>query len=81
MHPPQSEAGTPIPRNNREIYKIRVADPDRNRGKSGGYRLIYWWRREEREIVCLYLYSKSEKENVTQKEIESARKAFIEPAG
>ena len=76
-HPEESKAGTAIPKNAREIYKKRIADPDRNRGKSGGYRLIYWWRETEREIVGLYFYLKSEKEDVTQKEIEAARKAFI----
>jgi hypothetical protein len=39
-NPAVPKAGTAIPRNNREIYKIRVGDPDRNRGKQGSYRLI-----------------------------------------
>lgn len=70
-------AGDPIPRNNREIYKLRVADPDNKRGSQGGFRLIHWWRRQERELVGLYLYPKSEKEDVLQKEIEKARLAFL----
>jgi hypothetical protein len=70
-------AGDPIPRNNREIYKLRVADPDRSRGAQKGFRLIHWWRRTERELVGLYLYPKSEKEDVTQREIDSARTAFL----
>jgi len=70
-------AGDPIPRNNREVYKLRVADPDHSRGAQKGLRLIYWWRRTERELVGLYLYPKSEKEDVTQREIDSARSAFV----
>jgi mRNA-degrading endonuclease RelE of RelBE toxin-antitoxin system len=70
-------AGDPIPRNNREIYKLRVGDPDHQRGAQKGFRLIYWWRRTELELVGLYLYSKSEKEDVTQREIDSARSAFL----
>jgi mRNA-degrading endonuclease RelE of RelBE toxin-antitoxin system len=70
-------AGDPIPRNNREIYKLRVPDPDHQRGAQKGFRLIHWWRRAERELVGLYLYPKSEKEDVTQKEINSARSAFL----
>lgn len=70
-------AGDPIPRNNREVYKLRVADPDRSRGAQKGFRLIHWWRRSERELVGLYLYPKSEKEDVTQSEIDSARSAFL----
>ncbi len=70
-------AGDPIPRNNREIYKLRVADPDHQRGTQKGFRLIHWWRRTERELVGLYLYAKSEKEDVTQREIDFARSAFL----
>lgn len=70
-------AGDPIPKNNREIYKLRVADPDNRRGVQGGFRVIHWWRRAERELVGLYLYPKSEKENVTQEEIKRARSAFL----
>ncbi|MDO8433265.1 MAG: type II toxin-antitoxin system RelE/ParE family toxin [Candidatus Binatus sp.] len=70
-------AGTPIPGNNRQIFKKRIPDPDKNRGKSGGYRLIYWWRTAEAELVGLLLYHKSEKEDVTKKEIEAARTRFI----
>ena len=77
-YPAPQRAGTAIQRNNSEIYKIRIADPDRNVGKSGSYRLIYWWRREECELVGLFFYHKSEREDVTQKEIEAARRAFVD---
>lgn len=76
-YPAVQRAGTAIQRNNSEIYKIRIADPDRNVGKSGSYRLIYWWRRKERELVGLFFFHKSEREDVSQKEIEAARQAFV----
>jgi len=76
-HPSEMTAGTAIPKNNREIYKIRVADPDHNAGKSGSYRLIYWWRAETRELIGLYFFHKSEKDDVTQKEINAARQRFV----
>jgi len=76
-HPAEMTAGTAIPKNNREIYKIRVADPDHNAGKSGSYRLIYWWRAETRELIGIYFFHKSEKDDVTQKEINAARQRFV----
>lgn len=76
-YPDVALAGDPIPQNNREIYKIRVADPSRNVGKSGSYRLVYWWRRDKRELVGLFLYHKSERENVAQKEINTARSRYL----
>ena len=77
QNPSISLVGTPIPGNNREIYKKRVPDPDKNRGKSGGYRLVYWWRDTRRELVGLLFYQKSGKDDVTQKEIAPARTRFI----
>jgi mRNA-degrading endonuclease RelE of RelBE toxin-antitoxin system len=77
QNPAVPKAGTAIPRNNREIYKIRVGDPDRNKGKQGSYRLIYWWRSKERELIGLFFYHKSEREDVPQNEIDAARKAII----
>ena len=75
--PDVQRAGDPIPRNNHELYKLRVADPSRNKGSRGSYRLVYWIRRHERELVGLFLYHKSEKEDVIQKEIEKAKTRFL----
>jgi hypothetical protein len=62
------------PGNNLEVYKLRVSDPDRNTGKSGGCRLVYVWLRSENRLAGLFFYRKSEKENVVQAEISVARK-------
>jgi len=72
-YPDTSCAGTPLARNKSEVYKVRVPDPDRNVGKSGGYRLVYLWLRTEGRLAGLYFFPKSEKENVTQHEIDMAR--------
>ena len=78
LNPSVPKAGIAMQHNNREIYKIRAADPDRNRGSQGSYRLIYWWRSEQRELVGLFFYHKSEREDVPKNEIEAARKAFLD---
>ena len=74
IYPDISHAGTPLAKNKSEVYKVRVPDPDRNVGKSGGYRLVYLWLRTEKRLAGLFFYPKTEKENVTQAEIERARK-------
>ena len=45
------------------VYKLRIKNSDIQKGKSGGYRLIYWLQRPK-GIVLLDIYSKSEKDNV-----------------
>jgi mRNA-degrading endonuclease RelE of RelBE toxin-antitoxin system len=71
---PDARAGDPIPGNNLEVYKLRIADPDHNTGKRGGYRLIYLWLKAENRLAGLLFYRKSEKENVVQAEVAAARK-------
>lgn len=45
------------------VYKLRIKNSDVKKGKSGGYRLIYWLQKSD-GIVLLDIYSKSEKDNV-----------------
>lgn len=57
------------------VRKVRVANRDVSRGKSGGYRVIYYLVDEPRKLMYLLLiYSKSEKEDVDTKEIERLMK-------
>jgi hypothetical protein len=48
------------------VYKIRVARP--GEGKSGGYRVIVFFRSEERTFYQ-YAYPKSSRDNISQKEL------------
>jgi mRNA-degrading endonuclease RelE of RelBE toxin-antitoxin system len=51
-------------------YKIRLQNSSCNRGKSGGYRVIsYFWN--EKTLGLLTIYSKSERENIFENEIEA----------
>ena len=45
------------------VYKLRVRNSDIQKGKSGGYRLIYWLQKPS-GIVLLDIYSKSEQDNI-----------------
>ena len=53
-----------------DVKKLRVRNSDAQKGKRGGYRLIYFVDRSERKIVPLLLYSKSHKTTVTKKELK-----------
>ena len=53
------------------IRKVRLANRDARRGKSGGYRLLYYLEDEETQALYLLLvYSKSDRENVTKRELK-----------
>jgi mRNA-degrading endonuclease RelE of RelBE toxin-antitoxin system len=50
------------------IYKVRVKNRDIRKGKSGGYRVIYQ-SLTPTAVVLLYLYTKSDQDDVTTDEI------------
>lgn len=69
----QLEAGgTPWDRitgNKYPVYKVRVNNSDARRGKSGGYRVIYYIQTPE-AILLTNIYSKSDRSNISNEEIE-----------
>jgi len=52
------------------IFKVRIANRDKNKGKSAGYRLISYLAVIENELHLLYIYDKSRLANVTEKDID-----------
>lgn len=64
--------GTVIP-NDYQVRKLRVASRDMQRGKSGGFRLLYRLASDEADVYTaylLFLYAKSDWEDVTLLELE-----------
>jgi hypothetical protein len=53
------------------IYKTRIANSDKNVGKSGGYRLISYLKLIDNELYLLFIYDKSDFENIGENEIDS----------
>lgn len=47
------------------VYKARVKNSDSKKGKSGGYRVIYYLKTSE-EINLLAVYSKSDQVNISE---------------
>jgi len=60
--------GDQVPRVQYEVFKVRVKNSDAKRGKSGGYRIIYYVT-SEHAVVLVTIYSKTEQEDVSPSEI------------
>jgi hypothetical protein len=63
--------GTSLGRN---CYKIRLAISSKGKGKSGGARLITNFVIADDTIYLLSIYDKSDKENLTDKELDELLK-------
>ena len=50
------------------IYKVRVKNSDAKRGKSGGYRVIYYLHTAE-SVLLVTIYSKTEQSDIEAGEI------------
>lgn len=63
------QLGSQIPGGD-EVRKLRVANSDLTKGKSGGYRLLYKLTElPEPTLYLLLLYAKSDQEDVTRDEL------------
>ncbi len=65
------EQGIPIGKN---CFKIRIAIASKGKGKSGGARVITNFIVADGTVYLLSIYDKSEKENLTDKEINELLK-------
>ena len=57
------------------ILKLRVKNSDNQKGKSGGYRVIYYVKTTT-SIVLVTIYSKSDREDISVKEIKQVLAEF-----
>ena len=58
-------------------YKIRVNNSSSNKGKSGGYRVISY-HFNNKKLALLTIYSKSDRENIFEHEIENLIRELAE---
>ena len=65
--------GTPLGKN---LYKVRLAISSKNQGKSGGARVITCFQIVEETIYLVYIYDKSEIDNISEKKIKELAKNF-----
>ena len=59
------------------IFKVRLKNSDIQKGKSGGYRVIYQLR-DNTCVLLLVIYSKSDQEDVSTDQIRAIIAAFDE---
>jgi hypothetical protein len=58
--------GIPLGHN---IFKIRLAISSKGKGKSGGARIITYLINADNELYLVYIYDKSQLENITREQI------------
>lgn len=71
----EPEQGTHLGNN---CYKIRIAIASKGKGKSGGARVITSFIITEKTVFLISIYDKSEKENLSDKELEDLLKNIPE---
>ncbi|WP_293368086.1 type II toxin-antitoxin system RelE/ParE family toxin [Nevskia sp.] len=60
--------GDQVPGTGYALYKVRIANRDARRGKSGGYRVIYYLQTDTDRLLVA-IYSKSDQADVTAAEL------------
>lgn len=60
--------GDKITRVGHDVYKVRLKNPSAARGKSGGFRMIYYVRFSD-SVQLLTIYSKTDQIDITPEEI------------
>lgn len=58
-----SKPGDQVPRVRYEVFKVRAKNSDASRGKSGGYRVIYYVKSVS-EVILVTVYSKTEQADI-----------------
>lgn len=60
-----------------EVYKVRLAIASKGKGKSGGARIITFVKTNEFKVIFLSIYSKGERNDISDQEIVSLLKNFL----
>ena len=60
-----------------DVYKIRLAIASKNKGKSGGARIISFVKIIDETVYFLSIYNKGNKDSISDKEIEELIKNYI----
>jgi len=66
--------GQAIPGLKHKVYKARMKSTNMQRGKRGGYRVIYYLQTAQNQITLLTIYAKARRENIRVQEILSLLK-------
>jgi len=58
------------------IYKIRLKNSDINSGKSGGYRVLYYYLNSKNEIIFFTIFSKVDTPNISDNDLDDLIKEY-----
>jgi len=65
--------GTPL---GNDIYKIRLAMASKNKGKSGGARVMSFVKITDTSVLLFSIYNKGDKDSISDKEIQELIKGY-----
>jgi mRNA-degrading endonuclease RelE of RelBE toxin-antitoxin system len=69
----------PMPAYHRKLWKTRIPSTDMKRGKSGGFRMIFYYNEDApNKIYRLAVYVKAEREDLSPREMQLLYKRFME---
>jgi len=71
--------GDKIPGIGYDVYKVRLPNPSAQRGKSGGFRVIYYVQMAD-SVVLLKIYSKTEQTDISPDDIRRIVQNLLPPA-
>ncbi|MEB2775034.1 type II toxin-antitoxin system RelE/ParE family toxin [Algoriphagus sp. D3-2-R+10] len=60
------QIGVPLGSN---LYKIRLSIESKNKGKSGGARVIYYFLSQNNEIYMIHIFDKSDFDNIPKEKL------------
>ncbi len=66
--------GTPL---GNDVYKVRLAVSYKGKSKSGGARVITYAQLDDETALLLSIYSKGEKDSISDKEIQKLLEVYI----
>ena len=66
--------GTPL---GNDIYKIRLAIASKNKGKSGGARVMSFVKVTHTAVLLFSIYNKGDKNTISNKEVEELLKGYM----
>ena len=68
--------GDQIPKIPYTVFKVRIKNSDNQKGKSGGYRFIYYLKTSNK-IILVTIYSKSDQQDVAITKIKQIIDGFL----
>ncbi len=66
--------GTPL---GNDVYKIRLSIASKNKGKSGGARIISFVQIVDETVYLLSIYNKGDRDNISDQEIKELLKDYL----